>query len=52
MTRKIVSIFHGVLKPGEFQDALEEVYAAVLAGLQCYDLKREHISQCLKPMSN
>ena len=52
MAETIVSIFCGLLRPEEFQDAMDEVYDAVRAGLLCYELKRDPISERLKPSTN
>jgi hypothetical protein len=51
MTVAIVEIFRPLLRPEEVRDAIE-VYAAVKAGLQGYDLRRAHIQKRLKPLSN
>jgi hypothetical protein len=52
MAKAIVEIFRPLLRPEEVRDAIDEVYAAVKAGLQAYDLRRAHIQRRLKPMSN
>lgn len=52
MAVAIVEIFRPLLRPEEVRDALDEVYAAVKAGLQCYEPRRAHIQRRLKPMSN
>jgi hypothetical protein len=52
LTETIVSIFCGVLRPEEFQDAMDEVYETVRAGLLRYELKRDPIHKRLKPSIN
>jgi len=52
LTETIVSIFCGLLRPEEFQDAMDEVYDSVRAGLLHYELKRDSISERLKPSAN
>lgn len=52
MAEAIVEIFRPLLRPEEYRDAFDEVYAAVNCGLQCYELRRAHIQKRLKPMSN
>jgi len=50
--RPSVENFRPLLRPEEYRDAIDEGYAAVTAGLKCYDLKRNHILDHLKPMNN
>jgi hypothetical protein len=52
LTHAIMDIFKSVLRPEEFQDAMDETYAAVKAGLQAYDAQRAHVLSRLKPMQN
>ena len=52
MTKAIVEIFQPLLRPEEEGDAIEEVYAAVRAGLTAYEAARAHIQHRLKPMNN
>jgi hypothetical protein len=52
MAKAIVEIFRPLLRLEEYRIAIDEVYAAVTAGLQAYDLRRAHIQKRLKPMSN
>lgn len=52
LTRAIVDIFRSVLRPEEFQDALDEVYATVRAALLCYEHRRDNVYPRLEPMNN
>lgn len=52
MTKAIVEIFQPLLRQEEVGDAIDEVYAAVRAGLTGYDAARAHIQHRLKPMNN
>jgi hypothetical protein len=52
MAKAIVEIFRPLLRPEEYRDATDEVYAAVTAGLRDYELRRDHLQKRLKPMSN
>jgi hypothetical protein len=52
MAKAIVEIFRPFRRPEEYQDAFDEVYAAVKAGLQAYVLRHAHLERRLKPLSN
>lgn len=52
MAKAIVEIFRPLLRQEEYRDAIDEVYAAVTAGLRAYDLRRAQIQKRLKPMGN
>lgn len=52
LAKAIVEIFRPLLRPEEYGDAIDEVYAAVTAGLRAYELRRAHIQKRLTPMSN
>ena len=52
MSKAIISLFQPLLRQEEVGDAIDEVYAAVRAGLTAYDSARAHIQLRLKPMNN
>lgn len=52
LTRAIVDIFRSVLRPEEYQDALDQVYATVRAALLCYEHRRDNVYPRLEPMKN
>lgn len=52
LAKAIVEIFLPLLRQEEYRDAFDEVHAAVKAGLTCYDLRRDRMSQRLNPSNN
>jgi len=51
-TRHILEVFAGCIREEERQDAFEEIYARVKAGIECFEIHNNRMERRLSPGTN